>query len=253
MWGGIVQVCAGRAAGGVAVNVNSVNWGGLISVRAASEQLHVTPDHVRDLVQAGDLDAVTPGREVLVTSESVARRAALALGAGRPLTPVNAWAVLWLACGQTPRWVSSSDLVRVRRFAARPLLRWPRMLVNRAQVHRVRVPAPILNRVQSLNEVTAGGALVAASHGSNLLPEASEHEFYLTQAALNAVRSMRGIGWRSPSPNVVLRVLPDTLPPDLIAGVMHNVVARGMAAADLLDRGDERSRQVAGELLGQDR
>ncbi|WNV87640.1 helix-turn-helix domain-containing protein [Umezawaea sp. Da 62-37] len=229
------------------------DWGGLISVRAASEQLRVSPDHVRDLVRAGDLDAVTPGREVLVTSESVARRAASAPAAGRPLTPANAWAVLWLASGQTPNWVSSSDLVRVRRFAARPLPRWPRMLINRAHVHRVRVPDPVLNRVRSLTGVTAGGAAAAASHGSNLLPGVSEHEFYLTQAALHAVRGVRGVGWRSPSPNVVLRVLPGTLPPDVIAGVMHDVAVRGMAAADLLDRGDERSRHAAAELLGRER
>jgi len=226
---------------------------GLISVQAAAQQLGVSPDRVRDLVKAGSLDAATPGREVLVTSESVARRAASNPTAGRPLTPANAWAVLWLASEQTPRWVSSSDLVRVRRFAARPLSRWPRMLVNRSHVHRVRVPDPILKRLQSLIGVTEGGAMAAVSHGSNLLPGVFEHEFYLTQAALHAVRGMRGVGWRSPSPNTVLRVLPDTLPLDVITGVMHNVASRGMAAADLLDRGDERSRHAAAELLGRER
>ncbi|TQM80515.1 excisionase family DNA binding protein [Saccharothrix saharensis] len=224
-----------------------------ITVRAAAERLRVSPERVRELVRSGDLEAISPGRDVLVQAEAVTRRAnVIKPTAGRPLSPSMAWAVLSLVSDLKPHWVSSSELVRARRYARRPLSEWPRLLAGRAQVHRVRMPGPARKRVRSLTGVAVGGQWAARLHGANLvLPEGEPDEWYTTPAAFAALRAMKGIGWQSTSPDVVIHVVPDSLPPAVVAQVFAEVtVSRGTAAADLLDLGDDRSRRAAAELLG---
>lgn len=227
---------------------------GWIPVHQAAEVLHVSRDQVRDLVNAGALEGIKPGRELLVSSESVAHRAASSPGPGRPLSLSSAWAVLWTVSGDIPRWASSSERVRIRRYAARPLSQWSRLLVNRAQVHRVRVPQPLINRVGSLSEVVRGGESAAQAHGANLmLTGAARHEFYLSPAVLQTIRGMKGIGWQTPNPNVLLRVVPAAAPAEVRSGLSTlATVPAAVAAADLLDLGDDRSRRAAAELLGRD-
>ncbi|MFE9746050.1 helix-turn-helix domain-containing protein [Saccharothrix saharensis] len=226
------------------------NW---IPVRTAADRLGVSPEQVRDLVRSGDLDAIKPGRDVLVRSEAVERRATVVKPkAGRPLSPSMAWAVLWLVSDVKPHWVSSSEQVRVRRYARRPLAEWPRLLAGRAQVHRVRMPGAVRKRVRSLTGVAVGGLWAARRHGANLvLPDGEPDEWYLAPAAFDTLRTMKGIGWQSASPDVVIRVVSAGLPTTAMSLIFNEVaVPRGTAAADLLDLGDDRSRRAAAELLG---
>jgi excisionase family DNA binding protein len=196
---------------------------GWIPVRTAADRLGVSPEHVRALVRSGGLEAIKPGRDVLVRSDAVTHRATVVRPkAGRPLSPSMAWAVLWLASGATPRWVSSSEVVRTRRYARRPLSEWPRLLAGRAQVHRVRMPDAARRRVRSMAGVAVGGLWAARSHGANLvLPAGEPDEVYLAPAAFDTLRAMKGIGWQSASPDVVLRVLPDSLPDALLAEIVN--------------------------------
>ena len=97
-----------------------------------------------------------------------------------------------------------------------------------------------------------GGTDAAIAHGAPLMSSDMYRrwEFYLTSTALELVREMRGIGWNSSAPNLILRELPPELPGDA-TGVLtaDDVVPREVAAADLLDQVDERARRVAAELL----
>lgn len=215
--------------------------------------LGVQPEQIRDLVRVGVLSAAKPAHGiVLVSQESVRKRRASSPSAGRPLSGKNAWAMLWVAGNRKPQWVSSEELVRVRRYACRPLSQWPGMLARRARVHQVRVPEFVANRIAGLKEVGVGGTDAAIAHGAPLMSSDMYRrwEFYLTASALGLVREMRGIGWNSSTPNLILRELPPELPGDA-TGVLTagDVVPREVAAADLLDQVDERARRVAAELL----
>lgn len=226
---------------------------GWVSVATAAEQLRVSPAQVRDLAKAGHLEATRLGRSLVVSSDSVARRIATRPAPGRPLTPKAAWTVLLLTSGQSPPWkVSSSEKVRLGRFAHRPIEEWPRLLARRAETTRVRILEAVRQRIGAQPGVALGGVGAAKHHGVTLIASDAEPvELYLTPDAHTALRARRGIGWDSPSPNTVLRVVPDELP--LHEAFATGVVPRAVAAADLLDRGDDRSRSAAAGLLGRDR
>lgn len=237
----------------LAVEGHSRRVDGWMTVSEAAAALGVQPEHVRELVQAGVLSAAKPAHGiVLISQDSVRARRAASPSAGRPLSGKNAWAMLWVVGDRRPEWVSPEELVRVRKYARRPLSQWSGMLARRARVHHVRVPEFTTRRITDLDEVGVGGTDAAIAHGASLMRSDPyrKWECYLTVAALAAVRDMRGIGWDSSAPNLILRELPRELPAEAVRVLTdHDVVPREVAAADLLDQSDERSRRVAAELL----
>ncbi|NUT47085.1 MAG: helix-turn-helix domain-containing protein [Saccharothrix sp.] len=224
---------------------------GWVPVATAAAQLGVSPVQVRDLAKAGQLETVKVGRSLLVSSDSVARRIAARPAPGRPLTPRAAWVVLLLASGQPVPWqVPPSEKARLGRFVRRPLDEWPRLLARRAETIRARVPEALRRRVQAQPGVALGGVGAAVRHGAGLVVSSADPvELYLTSEAYVALRGRRGIGWDSSSPNTVLRVTGGDL--SLREVLSGGVVPLAVAAADLLDLGDDRSRHVAAELLRQ--
>lgn len=228
---------------------------GWVSVAEAATRLQVQPEQVRALAHCGVLESmkVSGGQSLLIGEDSIARRRAAQPRPGRPLSATNAWAMLWMADERRPQWISVRDLSRVRRgYLPRPLQEWPALLSRRAEVHRARVPDAMMTRVESLPGVCRGGAAAAIRHGATLVEDSLEvREWYLTPAAWLAVRGMRGVGWDSSAHNVALRVLPPTTPAEVIAWVnTESAMPAAVAAADLLEQGEQRARHAAAELLG---
>ena len=230
-----------------------VRTDGWMTTAAAAELLEVSPAQVRDLVRSGVLVAtkLDGGGMLLVDEESVLRRRAAAPKAGRPLSEKNAWAMLWAVGGRELSWATSAERVRIHRYARRPLSQWPGLLSRRARVFRVRAPEFVTNRITRLDGTSIGGVAAALAHGAPLVSGAeTEHELYLTPPALRKAREMPGIGWSSSTPNLVLRELPDTLPDRVVSVITtHDMVPLEVAAADLLDQGNERASRTAAELL----
>ncbi|GLZ37835.1 helix-turn-helix domain-containing protein [Actinokineospora sp. NBRC 105648] len=224
---------------------------GWMSVPEAAGHLRVSPAQVRDLAKAGQLTTIKPGRSLLVSSDSVFRRAAANPAPGRPLAPKAAWTVLLLASGESLPWkIPSSEKVRLARFVQRPLQEWPRLFGRRADIIRARIPDALRQRVQAQPGVALGGIGAGSRHGANLVVSSADSvELYLTSDAHVALRERGGIGWDSASPNAVLRVVGVPLDEVFSAGV----VPLAAAAADLLDQGDDRSQRAAAELLKRDR
>jgi excisionase family DNA binding protein len=133
---------------------------GWMSVAEAAEQLGISRGRVRELVAAGRLVATRPAGNLLIKCDAVKRRLHVEKPQSRqPWSPRMAWAVLAIVSGERPSWLSSSELVRARRYARRPLGEWPWMLSKRAEVHRVRVPAAITRRLVGLPGISIGGTM----------------------------------------------------------------------------------------------
>lgn len=226
--------------------------GGWIPAGAAAEQLGVSRTQIHRLVESGHLEGEQPGRELFVSATSVQHRAQVVRPrAGRPLSPRMAWAVLTFASGRSPSWISPSEKVRVRKYAKAPLAQWPSGLARRAEIHRVRMLPHVLKKLRSTPEVARGGVDAAADHGS-LLVGSEVSEFYISAAVLANLKDTKGIRWNSPETeaNVIVRVVPPTLSAATIAEILGQPLAPlAAAAADLLDRGDDRSVSAATALL----
>lgn len=233
-----------------AVDVTALD--GWMSVAQAAERLGVSAEHVRELAASGRLTAAKPGRDLLIKSDAVHRRLHVEKPRpSQPWSPRMAWAVLAVTSGDRPGWVSSSELVRAKRYALRPLEQWPWLLSKRADVHRVRMLVSQVRRLTGMSGVSVGGVQAANHHGAGLVAsDDSILELYGTEQVFVELKEMRGVGWASNNPNVTVRVLPAGLSRAVSVSVLTaSYVPKAVAAADLLDIGDERSVGAAAELL----
>lgn len=222
---------------------------GAMTVADAARRLDVAPAQVRELVRAGELDATKLGRELLIDPDSVWRRLAVVRPeAGRPLSPRQAWAVLWLRSGRHPGWLTSAQRARAHRYAARgqEIERWPAMLRRRARVHRGRMLRAQLDRLRGHPDTCAAGVSAAGHHGLDLMETGDEAELYLPRRLLDELRQTRRVSLGARNSNVVLRV--PALDEDVVE--LGEIAPPAVIVADLLDRGNERTVRAAGELLG---
>ncbi|GAA4411799.1 hypothetical protein GCM10023148_04800 [Actinokineospora soli] len=228
---------------------------GYMSTSEAAKVLKVSTGRVRDLIAEGKLAAAKVERELLVKASDVHhRREVVRPGPGAPLSPRIAWAMLLAASDFPVDWVSSAEMVRVRRHMRRPLRAWPRLLTRRAERRRVRFLPGTLQKARQWPGAAVGGLEAAIAHGADLVaPERTPVDLYLSEEAFERASRTRGIDWESRSPNAALMVLPPLAASavDDIVGTTH--VPRAVAAADLLDLGDERSWHAAADLLGRER
>jgi excisionase family DNA binding protein len=225
---------------------------GWLSAQEAASQLGVRPEQVRELIADGRIAAAKVGQEFLVRSDSVRHRAHVVRPqAGRPWSPRIAWAVFWVASDLHPAWVSSAELVRVRRYAQRPLDQWPRLAAGRAINRELMMVPSALKKVLDQPGVCVGGVAAAIAHGAPLVAsDDHRQELYVSSAVSDELSNARGVRWDSDSPNVLLRVLPEPVAEEV---TRMKVMPRAVAAADLLDLGDERSVLAANDLLGTSR
>jgi hypothetical protein len=218
-------------------------------VRKAASELGVRPEQVHALIADGRIRATKVGHELLVRADSVRHRANVVRPqAGRPWSPRIAWAVLWAASGLQPDWVSSAELVRVRRYAQRPPEQWPRLAAGRAVNRELMMLPSALKKLIDRPGVCLGGVEAAIAHGAPLVAS-DDHlrELYVSSAVSKDLRDARGVRWDSDTPNVRLRTLPAVIEDQV---KRMKVVPCAVAAADLLDLGDERSMLAANNLLG---
>ncbi|SDX69046.1 DNA binding domain-containing protein, excisionase family [Amycolatopsis xylanica] len=221
---------------------------GWLSVREAASRLEVAPEHVYELIAAGRLEAVQPGRELLVRSDSVWHRTHVVRPqAGRPWSPRMAWAVMWQMSGLRPTWLSSSEQVRAQRYVRRPPEQWPRLLSARAQKHEALMLPAALKKLLNRKAVCVGGLEAGVAHGAQLVSDENHRrELYVSPKIFDELRGARGIRWNSEAPNVTFRVVPGPIVDQV---TLPDIAPPAVAAADLLDTGDERSTQAAKELL----
>lgn len=214
------------------------------SVPEAAVSLGVSPQRVRALIAAGTLPARRIGGRWLVDDEAVERRRQGARLPNRPLSPRNAWALLWIAAGERPAWVGPAAASRLRgRLASRGLAAEAPLLARRARLVALRVHPGERARLLDDPAFVRSGVAATADHGLALVaPDAAEGYVNASQfEQLVARHSLR----TSDDPNVRLHVVADLWPFRL--GV--NVAPLPVVIVDLLENDEPRARSAALAVL----
>lgn len=226
-----------------------------LSVQEAARRLGVNQARVRALLKHGGLTGQRIGSRWVVDDDAVRRRLdASASDRGRPLSPKNAWSAAALLDGQTVHWIAGSERSRLAARLARHTIddvsvyRW--WMRKRASAGRYRLAESDIAELLADDAVVAGGISAAASYGLGL-SAAAEAEIYVNprDAArlvdeFFLVESHRG--------NLIVHVEESGMDwhrrtSQRVKGV--TLVPRLVAAVDLLDGDDTRSRSAGDRLL----
>lgn len=182
----------------------------MLSIPEAARELHVNASRARSLVASGELAGVKVGGRWLVDGSAVTDRRRSPRPAGRPLSPLNAWAALMISSGEKASWLGSQALWRVRQnLEARGLEELRPRLVRRAKPARFFAHPGELKRIGSCPDLAKSGISAAAVHGLDLVAGA-EVDGYVRASNLAAMARKHAL---EPADgvegNVLLRIVPD--------------------------------------------
>lgn len=228
------------------------------SVQETAKRLGVTGARVRHLLASGRLGGQKVGSQWVVDGQVAAQWSELAEGArSRPLSTQNAWSSAALLDGQSTAWLSTSERSRLRSRWRRAdiadpatvtTVRW--WMQTRAVAHRYRIASGDIEELLHLQGVVAGG--ISAAHGYGIgLSHSNEAEIYVGSGTAEALRDEFFLS-RSQQGNLVMHVVADTKDWHLRTARNQDgrcTVPRLIAATDLLDSTDTRSRTAGVELL----
>lgn len=225
--------------------------GGLqLSVREAAERLGVSPAAVRQRIAGGELPAVKLGRDWRVDEREVLRVARRGDGAGRPLSPAMAWAVLLLASGDE----SAADrLAGAPRYRARvrqwmqehPLAQHAGRLRERARREVFDAHPSELSRLRDRAAVLLTGPSAADVVG--LIGEAQEIELYASVAERDSIIAEHAL--LAVPGAVTVRWVPGEVWAELDSA--GRVAPRAAVLIDLFESEDPRARREAAQALAQ--
>src|SRR5688572_22506333 len=186
-----------------------VSW---LSVESAAALLKLHPTRVRRLIAGGELDAQKVGRDWLIDPISLERLRLAERPRGRPLAPAHAWALLWLASGDSrlqrmaADWTEPWAASRLRRALSEgnwrqrlPLLR------RRAHVFYLRAHPSDLPRLAKESCFIATGVGAAQAHGFDVVAPGIV-EGYVPAHCLDELQEKYMLG-PSPQPNAILHVV----------------------------------------------
>ncbi|MGA9634492.1 MAG: helix-turn-helix domain-containing protein [Solirubrobacterales bacterium] len=217
----------------------------LISVSEAARELGVDPSRVRVLAAHGGLDAVKLGNIWAINRSALIERKAIAPGRGRPIKAKNAWAILFLAAGLKPDWVSAQAISRLKDLLRMRGLKGlaPRMN-QRAELHYFRAHPGEISYILDDPDLIRSGVSAAGEFGLDLVA-GREADGYIPQAKLSHFRKKHALAEVSRGEaNVVLRVVPDRIWREVPEHVPLPAVA-----LDLLADPDPRSAGAGREAL----
>jgi excisionase family DNA binding protein len=210
----------------------------LLSVSDAARALEVNDSRVRALLASGQLDGIKLGGRWLVPSRAVWERSRAPRERGRPFVPANAWAVLSLASGQRPEWVSRDEQRRLSRLLEfRGFEGLIPRLRERAEVRRFYAHPGILRELVDSPEVIRAGVSAARRYRLRLVP-GDEVDAYVSENDLPRLVKRMALEPREEA-NVRLRVIAKGLWP-----FKGNVAPLAAVAVDLAELPDARAKRI---------
>lgn len=216
----------------------------MLGVGDVAAELGVSPRRVRQMLADGVLAGDRVGRVWVIDSEDVRRVGRRRPEVGRPWSASSAWAVLALADGEEPV-LSPVERSRARKRLALGIGAIFGRLGGRADERRFYVHPGVLDRLADAGEVVRGGASAGAAHGADLVV-GEGFEGYVRAADVEDLIGRFGLDDRAARPNVLLRVVEDSVWPFESGQV---VAGRVVVAVDLLEADDPRSQRAGANLL----
>jgi len=214
----------------------------VMSAAEAAKRLDVNRSRVHQLIELGRLPAQKVGNQWIVDSDGVERLRKQDRQPGRPYAARNAWALLALAAGREPAWISTAERKRLRRILDSHQLEdlIPR-LSRRAKVAGWYVHPSLLDSLLEDARTVVGGASAVES-----LIDEGLIEIYVPASAVSQISSDYYVEEDADRPNVVRRAVDGPWPFEVGQRIADGVVA----AVDLLELDDDPRRvRVAKELL----
>lgn len=218
----------------------------LLSVGEAAQALNLDPSRVRALASSEQLPALKVGNRWVIDAAGVAAHARRPRRAGRPISPANAWALLFFASGLNPDWVGPQARSRLRRALRLEGLApdlWHRLRTRARSQGFAAHPGEIPYLLED-DDLVASGVSAGASFDLDLVSGA-EAEGYISSDRLDdfCERHALQAAQSEERANARLRVVPAE------AWRLEGPVAPAAAVAlDLVEDSDPRS-QAAGEAL----
>jgi excisionase family DNA binding protein len=227
-----------------------------LSVAEASAALGVDASFVRRMLRSGALPGRHLGRAWVVSGEALADLQERRVGAGRPLSPRRAWALLSILEGGRPDWISavarSQVRAQLRQLCGADARVWRGELRSRERRYPVSGHRSAIARLAALKDAWPAGVGVASSVGADLVVAEAIPEFYLPADRWESISSKLHLAPASGSPDAYVRVPRDMWP------FGSEGPGRAALAASLVDSGDWRAARagadvlndLAGEVLG---
>lgn len=226
-----------------------------LGVVESAEKLGVSPRRIRQLIDAGALDALRIGRSWLVEVASVEERSRSRSHSGRPLALKSAWRLAVLAEGHDGERMKEEGLSASERWRARraliELLEDADLLSIDSKLrarcdrveHRFAHPS-VLEKLAADNDLVLSGQRAASMLGSDLVSD-DRIEAYVHERDVGRVDSRYRLQQADASDaNVHLRVLSGS---DL--GWKSHVAPRLLVAVDLAHSLDARAQRAAQGML----
>ena len=215
-----------------------------VPVSKAAAWLDVHPSRVRAMIAQGQLEAQKLGGRWLIDRRSVENRRSQPSVDGRPFSQANAWALLCLSMGKKPDWVSKWELSRLRRRLREDgIEKLAPRLWKRASKRQLRAHPSLLPRLRQDPRLFPSGVSAASAHGLDIV-EPNEVEAYVGAEHFQEVVDDHYLE-PSPNPNVFLHVAR----PRWIQSCANDEMGPVVAALDLLEADDEKSRRAGSEFL----
>jgi len=220
-----------------------------LSVREAADRLGVSSVAVRQQIAAGRLPAVKRGRDWWLDARAVERAARGRSGAGRPLSPAMAWAVVLLASGDE---AAAREVAGQNRYWSR-VRAWLRTyalgehaarLRSRGELEELDAHPSELKRILKRPDVLVTG--VSAGDVVGLVGSVSAIEVYAPAGRRDEIVEEHALV-RGGGP-VSIRWVPDELWP-LVGRDRDRRAPRVAVLLDLLESDEPRARREAARAL----
>ncbi len=217
---------------------------GFLSVQDAARKLGLSEQRVRVLVASHRIPAAKVGGRWLLPASALQERSVLDRFPGRPLSPANAWAYLWLLSGRNPEWLDPSQRshLKYRRYVD------PEELIarvrSRCRVESYWVHSGMLSKLRDDLRLVLSGVSAARKYSIDLLAE-QEVEGYVRASELEAlIDDVKAIDGERP--NCLLRIVEEESWP---FDNEERVAPALVAAIDLMESSNPRARRAGAALI----